>query len=60
MPESSVAAPERRPQDVDVDGWPILPPTLVSVHRTSPRDERSRQVLVTFDGRRVAELLYGQ
>ena len=55
-----VAAPAFRPHDVDEDGWPILPPTLVTVHRTSPRDEQSRQVVVHLDGRRVGELLYGQ
>jgi hypothetical protein len=44
----------------DNDGWPILPPTLVTVHRTSPEDVRERQVIFSIDGTRVAQLLFGQ
>jgi hypothetical protein len=44
----------------DADGWPLVPPTQVTVHRTSPEDARDRQVIFSIDGERVAELLYGQ
>ena len=44
----------------DADGWPIIPPTQVTVHRTSPEDVRDRQVIVSIDGHRIADLLYGQ
>jgi hypothetical protein len=60
MLDVPVVAPEFRREDVDQDGWPLLPPTLVTVHRTSPCDEQSRQVVVRLDGRPVGELLYGQ
>jgi hypothetical protein len=40
--------------------WPILPPTLLTVHRTSPADEQSRQIVVRLDGKKVVELLYGE
>jgi hypothetical protein len=45
---------------LDADGWPILPPTLVTIHRTSDADEQSRQIVSALDGRRAGELLYGQ
>ena len=44
----------------DEHGWPVLPPTLITLHRTSPRDEGSRQVVCRVDGNWIAELLYGQ
>ena len=44
----------------DQDGWPLLPPTLLTIERTSPRDERSRQVVCKLDGKHVTDLLYGQ
>ena len=34
--------------------------TLLTIHRESPRDEQSRQVVCALDGRHVADLLYGQ
>ena len=40
--------------------WPILPPTLLTVHRTSPDDEQSRQIVWRLDGTKVSELLFGQ
>jgi hypothetical protein len=62
MTELSVASlsPGMRGSFVDHEGWPIVPPTLVSIHRTSSEDERSRQVVCALDGRRVAELLFRQ
>lgn len=47
-------------QRTDAEGWPLLPPTLLTLHRTSPRDERSRQVVCKLDGAWVTDLLYGQ
>lgn len=45
---------------VDADGWPILPPTLLTVHRTLPEDEGTRQIILTLDGTRMCQLVYGQ
>ena len=44
----------------DDDGWPILPPTRLTIHRTSPLDAKDRQIIMSLDGRKVATLLYGQ
>jgi hypothetical protein len=44
---------------VDETGWPIVPPTLLTIHRTSLRDEQSRQIVCALDGKPLAELLYG-
>jgi hypothetical protein len=30
---------------LDQEGFPVLPPTLLTIHRTSPRDEQSRQIV---------------
>jgi hypothetical protein len=43
----------------DLD-WPVLPPTLLTVHRTSPADEGSRQIVCRLDDEPLVELLYGQ
>ena len=45
---------------LDADGWPLLRPTLLTIHRTSPDDARTRQVYVSLDGKRIATLLFGQ
>ena len=45
---------------VDADGWPLLRPTLLTIHRTSPDDARTRQVYFSLDGKRIATLLFGQ
>jgi len=34
--------------------------TRLTIHRTSAQDVKERQVIVSLDGRRVVELLYGQ
>jgi hypothetical protein len=36
------------------------PPARLTIHRTSARDEQSRQVLCSVDGDYVGQLLYGQ
>ena len=45
---------------VDEDGFPILPPTLLTIHRTSPRDEQTRQIVCALDGRRFGQVLFGE
>jgi hypothetical protein len=45
---------------VDQDGFPILPPTLLTIHRTSPRDEQTRQIVCALDGRRFGQVLFGE
>ena len=45
---------------VDEDGFPVLPPTLLTIHRTYERDEQSRQIICALDGRRFGQVLYGQ
>jgi hypothetical protein len=45
---------------VDEDGFPILPPTLLTIHRTFVRDEGSRQIICALDGRRVGQVLFGE
>ena len=45
---------------VDQDGFPILPPTLLTIHRTSPRDEQSRQIVCALDGKRFGQVLFGE
>ena len=42
------------------DGFPILPPTRLTVHRTSRQDVRNRQIIMSLDGRKVATLMFGQ
>jgi hypothetical protein len=44
---------------LDDTGWPLLAPTLLTVHRTSRLDEMSRQIVYALDGQRLGELLYG-
>jgi hypothetical protein len=34
--------------------------TKVTIHRTSPEDEGSRQILISIDGQYVGQLLYGE
>ncbi|MFN8059780.1 MAG: hypothetical protein U0Q12_11530 [Vicinamibacterales bacterium] len=52
--------PHRISGSVDGDGWPLVPPTLVTVHRTSRQDEGTRQIVIAIDGVRQCQLLYGQ
>jgi hypothetical protein len=52
--------PRSRLDAADEEGWPLLPPTQVTVHRTSTEDVGDRQVIFSIDGERVAQLLFGQ
>jgi hypothetical protein len=45
---------------LDRDGWPLVRPTLLTIHRTSPDDAKTRQVYFSLDGKRIATLLFGQ
>jgi hypothetical protein len=45
---------------VDADGWPLLPPTQLTIHRTSRLDEQTRQIICALDGRRFGQVLYGE
>ena len=45
---------------LDQDGWPLLRPTLLTIHRTSPEDVKDRQVYFTLNGTRIGTLLFGQ
>lgn len=58
MPVLLEPAPGRvlHPEDSD---WPILPPTLLTLHRTSAADEQSRQIVCRLDGQPLVELLFG-
>lgn len=44
---------------VDTIEWPVLPPTLLTIHRTSELDEQTRQIVLSLNGRRVGQLLFG-
>lgn len=59
-PVIDTAAPDPGLAHVDAEGWPLLPPTQLTVHRTSKEDVRDRQVIFSIDGARVAQLLFGQ
>jgi hypothetical protein len=50
--------PIRLWDDDDLE-WPVLPPTLLTIHRTAQYDEQSRQIICRLDGERVVELLFG-
>jgi hypothetical protein len=45
---------------VDATGWPLVPPTLLTIHRTSGLDEQTRQIICALDGRRFGQLLFGE
>ena len=40
---------------LDDSGWPLLAPTLLTIHRTSALDEMSRQIVYRLDGDRLGE-----
>lgn len=46
--------------NVDREGWPVLPPTLLTIHRTCALDEQTRQIICAVDGRRIGQLLFGE
>jgi hypothetical protein len=62
MSSAAIAGPAPEAQSIRLDdgGWPLIPPTLLTIHRTSPKDERTRQIVCSLDGARLVELLYGQ
>jgi hypothetical protein len=45
---------------LDGDGFPLLRPTTLTIHRTSPEDAKDRQIIMSLDGQKIATLLYGQ
>jgi hypothetical protein len=45
---------------LDADGFPVLRPTRLTSHRTSPLDVKDRQIIMSLDGRKLATLLFGQ
>ena len=45
---------------VDDELWPVLPATLLTIHRTSDADEQTRQIICALDGKRVGQLLFGE
>lgn len=45
---------------VDDELWPLLPPTLLTIHRTSTCDEQTRQIICALDGKRIGQLLFGE
>ena len=45
---------------VDATGWPLVPPTQITIHRTSTLDEQTRQIICALDGRRFGQVLYGE
>jgi len=54
---------ERQPDVGDADYWQQvydMKPAILTITRTDPADVQQRQVIVTLDGQRLADLLYGQ
>jgi hypothetical protein len=41
------------------DGFPVLRPTRLTIHRTSPLDVKDRQIIMSLDGKKLVTLLYG-
>jgi hypothetical protein len=46
--------------NADDELWPLLPPTLLTIHRTCAADEQTRQIICALDGRRIGQLLFGE
>ena len=42
---------------LDDDGWPVLGPTRLTIHRTSPLDARDRQIIMSLDGKKICTLM---
>jgi hypothetical protein len=54
---------ERQPDVGDADYWQQvydMKPALLTITRTDPADVQQRQVIVSLDGERLDDLLYGQ
>jgi hypothetical protein len=45
---------------LDDDGFPVLRPTRLTIHRSSPLDVKDRQIIMSLDGRKLVTLLFGQ
>lgn len=45
---------------LDDDGFPVLRPTRLTIHRTSPLDAKDRQIIMSLDGRKLVTLVFGQ
>lgn len=45
---------------MDRDGFPLLPPTRLTIHRTSPLDTKDRQIIMSLDGSKLVTLLFGR
>jgi hypothetical protein len=59
---TSVMDPEAVIRQVigDEDSKAVNPSTTLTVHRTSPHDIRDRQIIISLDGGRIGQLLFGQ
>jgi hypothetical protein len=54
---------ERQPDVGDADYWQQvydMKPAVLTITRTDPADVQQRQVIVSLDGERLDDLLYGQ
>ena len=45
---------------VDTEGWPVLGPTLLTIHRTSAEDVKTRQVIFSLNGQKIGTLMFGR
>ena len=53
----AAALPADRMED---DGFPVLRPTWLTIHRTSPLDTKDRQIIMSLDGSKLVTLLFGR
>jgi hypothetical protein len=44
----------------DEEASAVKTSTTLTVHRTSPHDIRDRQVIISLDGKRIGQLLFGE
>ena len=54
---------ERQPEIGDADYWQQLydmKPAMLTVTRTDPADVKDRQLIVSLDGQRLGQLLFGE
>ena len=54
---------EKQPAIGDADYWQQvydMKPAILTIMRTDPADVQQRQVIVSLDGERLGDLLYGQ
>jgi hypothetical protein len=61
-PSTAAIDPEAVLREVlgDDDSKAVNPSTTLTVHRTSPHDIRDRQVIISLDGKRIGQLMFGQ